>query len=85
MSRNLSTYDRSVLALELEPLYAAEAERRLHLSEGRGKKGTQKSAEVFGNGETRDKLADLAGVSHDTIRKLVCAQTNCKAIQQQFG
>jgi len=82
MRRNLSRYDRSVLALELEPLYAAEAERRQHLSEGRGKKGTQKSAEVFGNGETRDKLA---GTSRDTIRKLVCAQTNRKAIQQQFG
>ncbi len=68
--RNLSKYDRSVLALELESIYAAEAERRLHLSQGRGKKGTQKSAEVFDSGETRDKVAAVAGVSHDTLRKV---------------
>lgn len=79
MRRNLSRYDRSVLALQLEPLYAAEAKRKqVRSAENRV---PQKSAEQE-RGETRDKLA---GTSRDTIRKLVCAQTNCKAIQQQFG
>lgn len=68
--RNLSAYSRGLLALELEPLYAAEAERRLHLSEGRGKKGTQNSSDVLAKGETREKVAKAAGVSHDTIRKI---------------
>ena len=57
-------YDRSVLALELEPLYAAEAKRRMSEGGGDKKSGTQKSAEPIENkGETRDKLADLAGVT----------------------
>ena len=68
--RNLSAYSRGLLALELEPLYAAEAERRLHLSEGRGKKGVQNSSQVFDTGKTREKVAKAAGVSHDTIRKI---------------
>ena len=80
--RNLSAYDRSVLALELEPLYKAEAERR-HVANGGDKKSdayrkseVQNSAPpIHDTGKSRDKLADLAGVSHDTIRKV-------KAIEQ---
>lgn len=67
--RNLSAYDRSVLALKLEPLIAEQKEKNLHLSEGAGNKGTQKSADVS-KGETRDELAKIAGVSHDTIHKV---------------
>ena len=70
--RNLSKYDRSVLALELEPLYAAEAKRRQ--VQGGKQKLPQKSAEP----ETRDKLAAIAGVSHDTLRKV-------KVIEQEVA
>lgn len=68
--RNLNKYQRSVLALELESLIAGEAEKRLHLSQGRGVKGVQKSAQVSDSGKTRDKVAAIAGVSHDTISKV---------------
>lgn len=61
--RNLNSYQKSVLALQLEPLYAAEAERRMLAGKSNP---TQKSAQ----GETRDKVAAIAGVSHDTIRKV---------------
>lgn len=67
--RNLSKYDRSVLALKLEPLYAAEAKRRVQATQF-GSTATQKSAEPTEKGETRDKVAAAAGVSHDTIRKV---------------
>lgn len=63
--RNLSAYDRSVLALKLKPIIAAEAKERqgmrvdlLNIP--------QKSA----GSETRDELAKVAGVSHDTIAKV---------------
>lgn len=62
--RNLTAYDRSVLALQLEPLYAAEAKRRQ--SQGGKEKVPQNFAEV----DTREKLADIAGVSHETLRKV---------------
>lgn len=69
--RNLSKYDRSVLALQLEPLYAAEAKRRQQESGkqfGRGQeKVSQNSAEPI---RTDEQLAKLAGTSRDTIRKV---------------
>lgn len=55
--------------LEAEPLIAEQKEKNLHLSEGAGNKGTQKSADVS-KGETRDELAKIAGVSHDTIARV---------------
>lgn len=60
-SRNLSAYDRSILALKLKPIIAEKAKERMLSGV---KNPTQKSAE----GETRQKLAKVAGVSHDTIR-----------------
>ncbi len=67
--RNLSKYDRSVLALQLESMYAAEAKKRQRLG------GTQKVPQKSAEPETRDKVAAVAGVSHDTLRKV-------KAIEQ---
>lgn len=63
--RNISAYQRSLLALQLKPLIAARAKER---------QGTrtdlrnipQKSA----GSDTRDELARAAGVSHDTIAKV---------------
>ena len=86
MRRNLSRYDRSVLALQLEPLYAAEAKRKQTASLKRGSEAPV--SQISDEREpirTDEQLAKLAGTSRDTIRKLVCAQTNRKAIQQQFG
>lgn len=64
--RNLSKYDRSVLALQLEPLYAAEAKRR----QGTRTDLVQNSAPSSDTGKTVEKLAKLAGTSRDTIRKV---------------
>jgi hypothetical protein len=62
--RNLSNYQRSILALELEDIYKKEATDRM-LS---GKKIDP--AQISAGGETRDKVAKKAGVSHDTIDKV---------------
>ena len=64
--RNLTAMQRAELALKLKEGVAAEAKKRML----KGKKAdpTQKSAE--GRSETRDELAKMAGVSHDTIAKV---------------
>jgi len=55
------------LALLLEPLIKAQAKENQKLSEGRGKKGCQKSDKVLF--DTKKEIAKLAGVSHDTVNK----------------
>jgi N6-adenosine-specific RNA methylase IME4 len=66
--RNLSNYQRSVLALQLEEVFSAKAKENLKLSDGKGK---QKSAELkIEPIETRKELAKIANVSHDTIAKV---------------
>lgn len=62
--RNLSNYERSKLALKLEDIPKKEAKIRM-LS---GKK--LDPAQISAEGETRDKIAEKAGVSHDTIAKV---------------
>ena len=69
--RNLSAYDRSVLALQLEPLYEAEAKRRMLA-------GKADPTQKFAGGETREKLADIAGVSHETLRKVKAIETEAE-------
>lgn len=69
--RNLDKYARSVLALQLEGLYAAEAKKRQATSTGGANPQlVQKSSQAADAGKTRDKIASIAGVSHDTIRKV---------------
>ena len=63
--RNLSAYDRSLLALKLKPVIAEKAKERQ--AQGGGTVH-QKSGELK---TTTDKqLAKVAGVSHDTIHKV---------------
>ena len=64
--RNLNSYQRSNLALKLEPLLASEAEER----QGKRTDLGQNSARSSSMGRTSHKLAELAGVSHDTIKKV---------------
>lgn len=64
-----------MLALQLEPLYAAEAKRRQQLSQGRGVKGSQKSDNLNSPIRTDEQLAKLAGTSRDTIRKVKVIET----------
>jgi len=65
--RNISNYQRSLLALELKPLIAAKAKERHGTRTDLGN-FPQISAGSYG--ETRDELASFAGVSHDTISKV---------------
>jgi flagellar biosynthesis regulator FlaF len=74
--RNLSNYQRSVLALELESVFSERAKENLKLSDGKGK---QKSAEVkIEPIETRKELAKVANVSHDTIAKVKVIQNQAE-------
>ena len=63
--RNINPYQRSILAIKLEKIIAERKKENLKQSKGHGIKGTQISAEV--KGETRDEIAQIAGVSHFTI------------------
>ena len=63
--RNLSAYDRSVLALKLKPLIAEKAKEKQ--SEGGGAVRQKSDKAVI---DTKKELAKVAGVSHDTIHKV---------------
>ena len=52
-------------------MYAAEAKKRQATSTGGANPQlVQKSSQAADAGKTRDKIAAIAGVSHDTIRKV---------------
>ena len=63
--RNLSVYDRSVLALKLKPIIAEKAKEK-QLEEGRTLCQNSDKAPIH----TKDELAKIAGVSHDTIARV---------------
>ena len=69
--RNLNNYQRSVLALQLEDVFKAKAKENLVLSGENYGKGTQISANpIIQKVETRQEIAKVANVSHDTISKV---------------
>jgi len=62
--RNLPPYVRVSLALELESTIAARAEDRM-------KAGVKiDPPQISAEGETREQIASIAGVSHDTVAKV---------------
>jgi N6-adenosine-specific RNA methylase IME4 len=61
--RNLTSYQRVELALRLEPLLARQAKQRIL-------RGKADPAQNSAAGETRDQIAELAEVSHDTVDKV---------------
>lgn len=72
--RNLSIYDRSVLALKLEKLFKEKAkENQIIAGENFGKgcqtsdKAIEKEIEPI---DTKKEIAKIAGTSHDTIAKV---------------
>jgi N6-adenosine-specific RNA methylase IME4 len=67
--RNLSNYQRSVLALELESVFREKAKENYMQNVGRPSKSEQISAPIKSI-ETRQELAKVANVSHDTIAKV---------------
>lgn len=66
--RNLNSYQRSELALKFEPLIASAAEKRMLA--GKAIDPMQNSAQGQEKGTTRKQIAEIAGVSHDTIKKV---------------
>lgn len=71
--RNLNPFDRGRLALQYKPLIAKEAKENSMINL---KQNTdmQKSAPRRTIGSTREELAKIAGISHDTIHKVEVIQ-----------
>ena len=84
--RNLSAYDRSKLALALESEIAKRA--KVNQVERKGKQAgasLQNSAKLDSL-DTRNELATIAGVSHDTIAKVkLIEQKATSEIKQQLA
>lgn len=69
--RNLPAYERARLALRLKPVIAEKAKKKQESGVNQYTKSLpQNSAEASAPIETRQELAKLAGVSHDTIAKV---------------
>ena len=66
VGRNLSAWDRTQLALKLKPMIAAKAKENLATHTSDGYQGLQNSAKAV---NTREEVANIAGVSRDTIAK----------------
>lgn len=75
--RNLNSYQRSELALKLEPLYAARAKKRLATSTGGNEPRPRQNSAQAEKGKTNENLGRLAGVSRDTLAKV--KELNAKA------
>lgn len=75
--RNITSFQRADLALELEPLIAAKAKekQREHGGTAPGRTLCQISDEVI---DTKKELAKIAGVSHDTIAKVKKIRSQAK-------
>lgn len=65
--RNLPAHERARLALRLKPVIAEKARENLATHTETGYQGLQNSAKAV---DTRQELAKIAGVSHDTIAKV---------------
>jgi len=65
--RNLSAYQRSVLALELEDVFSKKAKENL----SKGGKISQEGCQISDKAvDTKKELSKVAAVSHDTIAKV---------------
>ena len=85
--RNLDVYIRGALAIKLKSLYESEARRHSDANLRRGTKiPDSQNSDTRGIGRTDERLAKIAGVSRDTIRKIEKIETeaangNAKAIE----
>ena len=67
--RNLSNYQRSVLALEMENVFSEKAKQNQKASGGAVRQISDKAVI-----DTKKELANVAKVSHDTIAKVKVIQ-----------
>ena len=65
--RNLSLYNRSLLALQLKPIFEQRAKENLVTHTADGYQGLEKSTKAV---NTREELAKIAGVSDNTIARV---------------
>lgn len=68
--RNLSNYQRSVLALQLEDVFKEKAKKNLKVSGEMFGKGLVKSPNPIQKINTREEIAKIAQVGDDTIKKV---------------
>ena len=68
--RNLTDAQRVQVALQLEDVLAPEAKKRSRANLKRGKSKKPEGQKSAPREKTRDQVADLAGVSHDTVSKV---------------
>lgn len=66
----MDKYPRTALTLQLEPLYKAEAKRRMLA----GKANPSQNSDEGSHMRTDEQLAKLAGVTRDTWRRIRPAQ-----------
>ena len=74
--RNLTPYQRGVLALKLKPIIQAEAKEHEKAGGGSGVSGRQKSDNPV---DTKKEVAKLADISHDTLKKIEVLETEADA------
>ena len=73
--RNLSNYQRSVLALDLEHIFSERAKQNSVLSGGDKKSGLEISTNpIIEKIDTRKEIAKVASVSDNTIAKVKVIQ-----------
>ncbi len=82
--RNLEPIIRVKLALNLKDRYAEKAvKNRAHGLTGPGKTLHQNSDKAFFSIDTNKKLAQIAGVSHDTMARADCIYKNASEDQKE--
>ena len=80
--RNLSNYQRSVLALDLEHIFAEKAKANLGKNQYSSPQISAETKPI----ETRQELAKVANVSHDTIAKVkVIQQKATDTVKEQLA
>lgn len=72
--RNLPAFQRGALALRLKPIIQEKAKERQRTSTGGAMPQLVQKSAPAEKSKTRDELAKLAGVSHDTIEKVETIQ-----------
>jgi hypothetical protein len=76
--RNLSSYDRSVLALKLKPVFTERAKEKQAEAGGAVRQKSDKAAI-----DTKKELAKIANVSHDTIHKVETIENSGNELVKQ--
>lgn len=76
--RNLSSYDRSVLALKLKPMFTERAKEKQAEAGGAVRQKSDKAVI-----DTKKELAKIANVSHDTIHKVETIENSGNELVKQ--